>query len=207
MSLYASSRLQAVNTILRAVGETPVSSLETESGVDVEMAEATLDQVNREVQNIGWEFNSGLTTFSPDSSGKIQLPATVLRFSSPGRGVGGGANHPGAGTRLVTRSGYLYNRTDETDTFASPVTLEVVEYVDWSDLPEAARTYITLKAARRYADRTLGDAALSQYTRQDEQEAAFAVRKEETATGNRRIFDTHTEVGVDYGSPIDFYPG
>ena len=59
--MAATTKLDAVNTMLSAIGEAPVNSLS--SGlIEAEIAETILDTVNTEVQSMGWHFNTELST-------------------------------------------------------------------------------------------------------------------------------------------------
>ena len=58
----ALTELQAINQMLAAVGQIPVTSIDTDSNQnptnpDVAMAMETLRQVSKEVQAEGWDFN------------------------------------------------------------------------------------------------------------------------------------------------------
>ena len=77
--MAGTSKLDAVNTMLSSIGEAPVSSLS--SGlIEAEIAETILDTVDREVQSMGWNFNTELKkNFAQDVSGQILLPADILR--------------------------------------------------------------------------------------------------------------------------------
>ena len=52
-----SSELDAVNSILMSVGESPVNTLDTQSP-EVAIAQKTLRQVCREILSEGWVFNT-----------------------------------------------------------------------------------------------------------------------------------------------------
>uniref|UniRef100_UPI0040473467 hypothetical protein n=1 Tax=Shewanella sp. TaxID=50422 RepID=UPI0040473467 len=57
--MAGTSKLDAVNTMLSSIGEAPVSSLS--SGlIEAEIAETILDTIDREVQSMGWHFNTEL---------------------------------------------------------------------------------------------------------------------------------------------------
>ena len=59
MSLATTTKLEAVNTMLGVIGETPVNTLGgTSRPVSVVSAESVLDEVNREVQSRGGHFNT-----------------------------------------------------------------------------------------------------------------------------------------------------
>ena len=82
MALTRTTELDAVNTILSAVGEPPINSLDEQKNADAAIARNILTEVNRDMQAHGWHFNSQTkVSFSPDSSTKeITLPDNILRI-------------------------------------------------------------------------------------------------------------------------------
>ncbi len=53
----ATSKLQAVNTLLSIVGEAPVNSLTPPLTGDTALADRTIDEISTEVQSEGWSWN------------------------------------------------------------------------------------------------------------------------------------------------------
>ena len=76
------TKLEAINTMLSAIGEAPVTQLN--SGlVEADIAETILESVNREVQGQGFHFNRELNvTFNPDSNNNIVLASFILSLIS-----------------------------------------------------------------------------------------------------------------------------
>ena len=73
-----SSELDAVNSILMSVGESPVNTLETQSP-EVAIAQTTLRQITREIQAEGWSFNSEQAVkMIPDVNDQIELGDNIL---------------------------------------------------------------------------------------------------------------------------------
>ena len=73
------TKLEAVNSMLTAIGEAPVNTLSSEL-LDAETAETILNEVSRGVQARGWNFNSEPDyTFAADTNGNVILPAEVIR--------------------------------------------------------------------------------------------------------------------------------
>ena len=70
---YQTTQLQAVNSMLSTIGEAPVNSLD--SGlVDAETAETVLNEVSRDVQSFGWNFNTEPDyVFNPNSE-RVDTP-------------------------------------------------------------------------------------------------------------------------------------
>ena len=72
------SKLEAVNLMMTAIGETPVNSITSSTTTDVSIAIQILDNVSREVQSVGWHFNSDTNyKLVPNSSNQIELPQIV----------------------------------------------------------------------------------------------------------------------------------
>jgi|TARA_R100001244_G_C5154744_1_gene130219 hypothetical protein len=163
-SLIPLTELEAVNDLLAAIGESSVSSIETVTTVDVTQAKRTLSQINREVQQKGWHFNTEWdVTLSLDSDNRLPLGTNVLSAYSP--------------TNLATmrgRSGtmYLYDLNDNTFTWTKAITdLVVIKLLDFQDLPQTARRYITTKAARVFQEEIIGQTTAETVNRQEEVEA------------------------------------
>jgi len=157
------SELEAVNILLRGIGERPVVTLDGLSNVTkASLARETLHRVSRQLQITGWSFNSE-TGFplTPDSSTmNIQLPVNTLKCDP----VDQTQDYANRGARL-------YDRTNHTYTFSSTVLVNIVFFLTWDELPEHARNYITVKAARIFQKETVGATDQNTLMERDEQRA------------------------------------
>jgi hypothetical protein len=63
----------------------------------------------------------------------------------------------------------------------------MVVLLPFTELPQAARHYITIKAARIFQSRTVGSDALYQFTTLDERDAMIDLKKAEGITGDYNI--------------------
>ena len=149
--MAGTSKLDAVNTMLSSIGEAPVSSLS--SGlVEAEIAESILNTIDREVQSMGWHFNTELNkSFAQTLAGEILLPADTLRADATLK-----ANAP----NLVQRGLKMYDRVNHTFVIGASVALDIVVQLIFDDLPEVAKRYIVLRAARVFQDRVVGSNTL-----------------------------------------------
>ncbi len=192
MGLTRTTELEAINAMLSAIGEAPVNSLEASSVTqDVSMAQRILTEVSREVQSHGWNFNRETEVpIVADNNSNILLPTNAARID---------VEPANAGTiEYIQRGGKLYNKTDQTYTITGTLKCTVVYMLDWEDLPQTARHYIMIRAARRYQDRVVGSSKHHDFNQQDEFQALVAFKDAETEGGDYTIFDNY-----DIGRIID----
>ncbi len=165
-----SSELDAVNTMLSVIGEAPVNALTGALPVDVAVALNTLRETAREVQLEGWHFNGEDNyPLTPDSQDSIVLPPSTFRVT---------LRDPDS-RDVVVRGSRLYDRANHTYTFSESIEATVHQLLAYEDMPEAFRWYTTVRAARKFQDRTVGAQELHAFTREDEAAArALAVRED-----------------------------
>lgn len=176
------SKLEAVNVMLSSIGEAPVNSLS--SGLlDAELAETLLNNANREVQAKGWHFNteSGYPLTPDNVTKQIVLPSNTLAVDG---------DTQDANLNVAMRSGKLYNRAKHTFSFDNTVKVTITLLLDFEDIPEAARRYIALRAARVFQDRTIGSAELHGFQQRDEMEAKIALEELENNDADYNIFNS-----------------
>ena len=158
------NELEAVNMLLAAVGEAAVSSLETATTVDVTQAKNLLSNINREVQQKGWHFNTEWdVVLSLDSDSRIPLGTTILSIYSPSKL-----------TTIRGREGspFLYDLSNNTFTWTASINDAVtITLLDFEDIPQTARQYITTKAARIFQEEIIGQVSAEAVNRQEEVEA------------------------------------
>lgn len=218
-NLVATTELEAINSMLAAIGEAPIADVETATQADVEMAVSFLRNATREIQALGWRFNSefglavapAVTDFSwtdPDGGALdidiFTLPAGVISFTVtplPSQIL----STYGAMLDVVERRSkqyvdgasasvlVLYDRLRNRDGFPAGerdfLYLDTVSLFDFADLPESARRYITITAARRFIQSVLGDAQLAGYQRQDEMIALRALMRDQGDKDDTSMLD------------------
>lgn len=168
LTLELTTELDAINTMLAAIGEAPVNMMD--SGLpDAGIAEQILTRTFRAVQARGWWFNHEVNyPLSPDVNDEIQLPANTLKVDSYG---------DDRALDVIQRGTRLYNRGDHTYTFTKTIKVEIVFLLAWDELPQTVRDYITVKAARIFQDSMLGSNALHAFKEADEREARAALNE------------------------------
>jgi len=167
---------EAINTMLSAIGETPVSSLEDDINVDAAIARNILRTTSRQVQTRGLNSNTEKGyRITPNSTGEIVLPGNVIEADEI---------KPTTNTErdLVVRGKRLYDRRGHTYNIGEPVYVDMILNMPFEHLPEATRHYITIRAARIFYDRVMGDEATHMFTKDDEMEARSAFRQSEIRT-------------------------
>jgi len=183
MALALTTKLEAINTMLSNVGEAPVNSLTGSLTADVRLAQNILDEVSREVQSIGWHFNTEKDVpLAPNSENQVELSGGVARVDLEGDNIDSSYD-------VVVRGSKLYNRKNRTYTFTATKKYTVTYMLDWEQLPESARRYIMIRSARIYQDRLVGSETLSAFSRSDEQSALFSFREYEMETADYSVFD------------------
>ena len=65
----------------------------------------------------------------------------------------------------------MYDRKNNTYIFDEDLTCNVTYFRNFDEIPESARRYINIRAARVFVDRLVGDDGLRTYTAQDEARA------------------------------------
>lgn len=174
--------LDAVNLMLKSIGQGAVNSLGASASVDAENAKSTLTQTSREVQSRGWYFNREYDyPIQADVNGQLLLPDNVLKFKV----------NPCDGN-FVQRGRLLYDLTNHTSTFDSTKTVkgDVVWHLAFDDLPHTARQYITRRAGREFQIGAVGSDLLYKFTREMENEALAELMREHLAViGSNAVSD------------------
>lgn len=181
------TKLEAINRMLTAVGQAPVVSLDI-ANPEIGTAVTILDSVNREVQGEGWHFNSEVKyPFTPNANGEILIPENVLQLSD-------NKYENDEQYQTVIRNGKLYDKINHTYIFPTNKTIkcDVVWLFDFEDLPQVFKDYITQRAARVFAGSVVGSKEMFQYNQQDEGILRANCIAYDTSTSEANIFGVET---------------
>ena len=180
MAVAATTELEAINIMLAAIGEAPINSLLGTLPVDARIAQSTLTEVNKSVQSEGWSFNTEIdVTLTRNGSNQINIPTNILRIA---------ANiHQHPTIDPIQRGLKLYDRQNNKFEFDEDLICTVVYFRDFDEIPEPARHYMNIKAARIFVDRLVSDQGLRTYTQQDEQRARAILMETDLANGDHNI--------------------
>jgi len=155
------TELSAVNSILGAIGQSPITTLNYENP-EVSFIYNILTEVNKDVQNEGWHFNTEYhIATEPDADGYITIPNNALRYDI----------HDGLKDRskdVVQRNNRLYDLVNHTDVFTETLYLDLVTLYTFGDLPNPFQRYITYRSAVRAATQLVSNPQLAQLLKEDE---------------------------------------
>ena len=180
MSVAATTELESINIMLAAIGEAPVNSLTGTVPVDVRLAQSTLTETNKEVQSEGWSFNTEIdVTLTRDASKQVALSTDVLRIDPN--------IHQHTDIDAIQRGLKLYDRLNNKYEFEEDLICTVVYFRTFEEIPEPARRYITIKAARIFVDRLVSDDGLRTYTQQDETRARAILMETDLSNADHNI--------------------
>lgn len=179
LALEPLTALDAVNEMLRSIGQGTISSMEFSESVDAENAKAILHDTSRKVQSRGWWFNREREyPLLPDVDGTITLPTNVLKFSPTAEFRG-----------VVNRGQRLYDTENHTYIFEQGKALKagIVWFLDFDELPQDARNYIAARAGRLFQIGAVGSDLLYRFTREMEQDAMVEMTRAHLAAEQPNI--------------------
>jgi hypothetical protein len=132
------------------------------------------------VQDTGWHFNTEidwpLAPTVPDKN--IPLPANCLRVDTMPRS---------RQFDVVQRGSRLYDRGNRTYAFEDTIYVKMVLLLPFAEMPQAARSYITIRAARIFQARSVGSQLLAAFTEADENTARAALRRADSVNADHNI--------------------
>lgn len=177
------SKLEAVNSMLGHIGESPVNSISDTNALPISAATAisVLDEVSRSVQAEGWHFNTELkVTLSPVGDGTITLSDDILEVDTIDTSID-----------IAQRGLSLFDRSNNTSVFSKDLEVNLTRLLDFTSIPEAARRYITLRASRVFQGRMVGSRELEALIARDEYNARADLMDTEGNNSDRTIFDSY----------------
>lgn len=224
-AIQPSTELEAVNAMLSAAGEAPITGdLATAAGAmqDVVMAVNILRNTTRAVQAVGWHFNTEsefpvsplATAVAWTDPADVRNPvASINVFAPPTRGSlvlatwNTSDTLTQAGLDLVIARARVYapgsppvaplvfydraNNRDGLDASKfSVLRIDTTWYMDFADMPEVARTYITIKAGRKFCQDMIGDSTRAGFQQGDELAAWATLVRQEAPDSTYNLFDS-----------------
>jgi hypothetical protein len=185
------TKLEAVNIMISVIGESPVNTLSgTSVPVTVTQAVHALDETSKAIQSEGWHFNTEYDyPLVPDSvTSKITLPINTLKVDLD--------PELNTDTDAVQRGLKLYDRKNHRETWTKDLKAIITFELEFEELPEQFRHYISVKSARIFAARFLGSREIEGFALRDEIEAKARAIESDSENADRTIFDHYSVMRV-----------
>jgi hypothetical protein len=168
------SELEAVNTMLSVVGQSPVSSLSGAISPDVELAKHVLRSTTKAVLLRGFNFNREERKLAPDDDGKIRIPEGTLQIDLDPDETSMTRDY-----KITHRGDYLYNRKGNTYVFSKSVPVVLTIDLEWRYIPEVCRKYVEARASRIFGERLDADMLRQRSAQESEFNALSALQAHE----------------------------
>ena len=181
------TELSDVNSILGAIGQSPITSISAGSAnPEVAFIYNLLRDCNVDIQNEGWHFNTEKhVAYIPDADGKIAIGTDILKMDVSD---GWEKNQ----YDVVRRNGNLYDKYDHTDDWSDlpsdGIDLDIVRLFTFEDLPSVFQRYIIARCSRKAATQLVGNPQLVQLLAQEESLARAACLEYDCNQGNHSMF-------------------
>lgn len=188
MQLTPTTELEAVNDMLAVIGESPVSTLDNAGFVDAVTARQLLHKTSRSVQTKGWHFNTidGFV-IQPDSNGHLDVPINTLKIDQT-------PDHDGA-VDAIHRGTRMFDKKTQSFVFKQPIKFNIIQFLAFDELPEYARNYIYIRAARLFQARMIGSETLSGLTAEEESNAWVELLNAEGEVSDYTMIGGNSDVG------------
>jgi hypothetical protein len=161
------SLLEAVNICLAVIGEAPINTLDAQQIGEAAQAERTLLEYHKEGQVRGWGWNreSGVAFQRDETTDEVLLPGNVVRWAP---------DRLEWNNRFQARGGRVYDTQTRSYAIAAevvPITADITTLLSWDECPEAYNRWATIRAARVFSNRAVGNVSTYQLTQADEDQA------------------------------------
>lgn len=148
--------LDVVNQMIGSLGETPVATYDPPPTSDVELALGALNEADKAIQRKGWEWNRNYGVLvALDSIGQVVVPdgtfRAVLSYATNGDQAINASN--GQAIKAVLRGPRMYDQINNTYIWGSPLLLDTIQRLQWDDIPDDFRAWISYRALQIFQGR------------------------------------------------------
>ena len=195
IQISTDTELSAVNSILGSIGQAPITSLthnppdpDPLANPEISFVKNLLDEVSKDVQTIGWTFNSEYKVKkSPDAQGNYVVPSNAILYDISNGQID-------RSTNVVKRDGKLFDTINQTDVFSGEYYFDIVTLYPFQDVPPAIQRYIIARASMRAATQLVSNADLVKLLQVEEEQARANAMEFETQQGDHNFmgFDQQT---------------
>ena len=134
------TELRAVNSLLTALGDSPVNELD-DNNPDIAIAREVLSVNNTDMQSEGWWFNKETWDIVLDTNNKVPVQSNALYINTPN-------------SNWIKRGSYLYDLENHSYDFSAVDTTDktytAITLLPYSELPDVAYNYIVNLAKIQY---------------------------------------------------------
>lgn len=210
-NLAPQTELEAINAMLSAIGESPVAEIDTDDAT-VDMALNLLYDTTREMLSEGWKFNQefglaitphGTMSWTDPDGTEVDInvfapPANLCRWNLSKTAeqieLDLALREPKEYAGELEADQVFYDRTKnrdglEADSFAL-LYIDAVWFVDFEQLPDSARRYVTIAATRRLILDVLGDTDRYQRKFEDEAKALRFLKRDQGDEDEYSLLDS-----------------
>ena len=173
------TELEAVNHVLSQVGVAPVDDLSS-TLPDIVTAQSRLREASLWLQKKGWWFNKllGVEIEPSEVESEIILPEGTLKII---------ASYP---QFVIERGGKAYDTTRQTYIFDQALTLDVVVFLEWTELPSSVQDCAVYRASYQHVIHELEDQNKAQVMAVDYEAAFIEMKKEDIEIKQRNAYST-----------------
>ena len=207
MTLKIDTELSAVNSILGAIGQAPITSID-DTNPEHALVIRILDDTILEVLNEGWVFNrEDHYDLTPDSNNEILVTEDMLRIDINKDNVYRSED-------IVRRNGKLYDKVNHTYTFTDKIEADITWFfpfypdptsgltsVDY--IPPVFKRYIIHKSSTKAALQMISNPSLIQILNQQEILARANCTEYECNQGDYSFFGTPHNTSYRSYQPYD----
>lgn len=168
--------LDAVNDMLGLLGELPVNDLEQAHPL-IPAARRYLDKANSTYQAKQMWFNVEYPTLTPQSDGRIMVPADTA-----------GADSLTEYPRIAVRGRYLYDLDNVTWVFSKPIKVRLHRIVPFEDTPISVRALVSAQASLAFSRNYDGDPVKTAEVKQELAQHMINVNTESIRNAKANLF-------------------
>ena len=183
IQISTDTELSAVNSILGSIGQSPVTNITGDALLNPEIAFVVnlLGEVNKDVQSIGWTFNSEYRVKkSPDANGNYVVPVNAIMYDISDGQVD-------RQTNVVQRDGKMFDIVHQTDVFTTDYYFDSVVLLPFTDVPSPIQRYIIARASMRAATQIVSNGDLVKLLQVEEAQARANAMEFETEQGDHNF--------------------
>ena len=180
------TELEIVNSVLSAVGDSPVSSL-NDSYQPVFIIKEMMNNISRDLQTKQYWFNTEYDmTLTPNTeTNKIILPYNILNFLP-------------CKTRYVARGLTVYDRLNRTTTITDDIVATYTVMLAFDSLPQQARKFIQAAARQQYNNEYFGEESLKRDLQKEFSEAKIELDRVHLDNEDINVFNSAKSYNIAY---------